>query len=170
MRPGRRCRASGLTRPAAFQLRARPPALVESELVVVGARVNFLNVEDFVDVLLRFGKLDAGTAVDPAVYVRLPSVVGRQAEADVVVLADKPAEVERSVPDVDLGVVEVVDLEAGAAGVQRDAPRGVREKLHEADGTRVRLGVRVELALPVDHGRDERGVEIVVAGVPGDDV
>jgi hypothetical protein len=63
-------------RPRSDCERVRRP-LVQLELVLVGARVNLLQIEDFIDILARLGKLDARIPVDPAVHVRLPGVVRR---------------------------------------------------------------------------------------------
>src|SRR4029079_346031 len=76
----------------------------------------------------------------------------------------------RAVADVDLRVVEVGYLELRAAGARGDSLRGLGQELHQPDRPPVRARVRLELALLVDHGGEQRGVEVVVVRVPTDDL
>src|SRR5919202_6432032 len=80
------------------------------------------------------------------------------------------AEVPGAVADVDLRLVEVLDLEARAAGADGDPLRRRRLKLHQAERARVRAGARAELALLVDDRGEERRVEPIVPRVPADDL
>src|SRR5215471_19175468 len=75
------------------------------------------------------------------------------------------AEVPRAVADVDVGVREVRDAEAAAAGVLGDALCRARRQLHQSDRPRTRAGVGIELALRFDHRGQQRGVELVLLGV-----
>src|SRR5215204_5817730 len=79
------------------------------------------------------------------------------------------AEVPRAVADVDLGVVQIVGRELGAARAERDPLRRRRLKLHQADRARRGLGVGLELALLVDDRGQKRRLELVVARVRTDD-
>ena len=65
---------------------------------------------------------------------------------------------------------EVGDDEPVSPGPERDALRGLGKELHEADRAGSRLRVRVEAALHVDDGGEERRVEVVVRGVAAEDV
>ena len=105
----------------------------------------------------------------PVIDVVLPRVVGGESGALVVVLVEQVPQVPGAVADVDLGVVEVGDAELGAPRVDGDPLRGVGKQLHQPDRARARARVRAELALLVDHARQQRRVEPVVARVAAHD-
>src|ERR1044071_4359981 len=84
-------------------------------------------------------------------------------------LLEEVLEVPGAVANVQLWVREVADAERRAAGADRDAACRRRRELHQPDGTRLRVRRRVELRLLVDHGREERRVEVVVVRVRTDD-
>src|SRR5512133_638951 len=141
-----------------------------AELVRVHASVELLQSLDLVDVVPRLAELDPDVLPLPAVDVVLAGVVGREREPFVLVVAvEEVAEVPGAIADVDLGVRQVGDAEVVAARVLGDALRRVRRELHEADGARAGAGVGVELALGLDHRREQRRVEAVVRRVTPDD-
>ena len=139
------------------------------ELVPVGAAVDRNDVEHVVDVGAGLRELDPDTLLAPAVDVALTRVVRGERRAGAAVLAHQLAQVPRAVADVDLGVEQVADHETVAAGAQRDRPAGLGEELHQAEGAGRGACVGTEPALGVDHGREKRRVEVVVARVRRDD-
>src|SRR5436190_19357461 len=80
------------------------------------------------------------------------------------------ADVPGAVANVDLGGVEIGDPEPGTAGSLGDPHCRLWQQLHEADRSAVRARLSLELALLVDHRRQQRRVEPVVAGVAADDL
>src|SRR5215210_329112 len=78
-------------------------------------------------------------------------------------------EVPGAVADVELRVVEIVQPEARAAGVEGDPFRGGRLELHQADRTRRRASARLKLALLIDDGSEQLRPETVVARMRPDD-
>jgi hypothetical protein len=69
---------------------------------------------------------------------------------------------------VQVGVEQVGGgVELGAAGVKRDAARGVGQKLHQPTCAASLQALPVELGLLVDDGRHQCRVEVVVPGVAG---
>src|SRR5439155_11413107 len=105
-----------------------------------------------------------------AVDVVLTGVIRRQGGAFVPVLLDQVLEVPAAVPHVDLRVVEVVDPEARAAGVEGDSLGRVRQELHQADRARLGACVRLELRLLVDDRREQRRVEVVIVRMASHDL
>src|SRR6476661_781943 len=80
------------------------------------------------------------------------------------------AEIPGAVADVDLGVVEILDFEPRAAGMEGNSFRRVRKELHQADRAGGRPGIGFELRLLIDDRRQKRGVEVVVARVAAHDL
>src|SRR5205823_2766645 len=113
----------------------------------------------------RLGETDAGAAGEPPVDVVLARVVGGEGRPLVAVLVQQVAEVPRAVADVDLWVVEVGDREPRPTGVDGYPLGSRRQQLHEAYGPGLRLCVRAELRLGIDHRCEQRGVEAVVPRV-----
>jgi hypothetical protein len=108
---------------------------------------------------------------EPAVDVSLPGVICGQREPHVaVVAAPQVVQVPGAVAHVDLRVPEVRDDEPRAPGPQGDSLRGLREELHEPDGARGGLDVRIEATLRVDHRCEHRRIEVVVPRVRAHDV
>src|SRR5215210_1594032 len=125
-----------------------------------------LDPSDVVPGLCKRDPLPLGA---PVVDVVLAGVVGGERGALVVVLVEQVPQVPGAVAHVDLRVVEVGDAKPGASCVNRDALRGGGKQLHQADRARARARARAELALLVDHARQQRGVEPVVARVAAHD-
>src|SRR5438034_1433312 len=136
----------------------------------VGVAIDALEVLDAVDITARLRELDALSLLQPGVDVVLPRVVGGEREALVSVLVEEVSQVPGAVADVDLRVVEVADAETGAAGVNGDPLRGRGQELHQPDRTRARARIGPELALLVDDSGEQGRVEVVVLGVPADDL
>src|SRR3954453_9441127 len=137
--------------------------LTEPELVPVGTPVDPLQLLDMRDIRARFGELNPLPARPPGVDVLLPRVVCGECEPLVpAVLDHQVMEVPRPVADVELRVVQVAEHELRAAGADRDALRGRRLQLHQADRACARLRIRAELRLLVDHCREQRRVQVVV--------
>src|SRR5439155_4905180 len=88
----------------------------------------------------------------------------------VAVLLQQVAEIPGAVPDVELGVVEILDPELRPARMDGDSLGRVREELHQTDRAGGRPGVRLELRLLVDDRGQERRVEVVVARVATNDL
>ncbi len=96
-------------------------------------------------------------------------MVGGERQPRLTVEIAEVREIPGAVAHVDLGVVEIRDDEAVSPGPERDPLRRLREELHQPDRARARARVGVELALRVDHAREQRGRQIVVPGMCPDD-
>src|SRR5919201_3581357 len=104
-----------------------------TQLLPVTASVEGLQVLDSCDIVARLGERDAFTSPVPLVDVLLPCVVRGQGRSFVLVLVQQVTQVPRAVANVDLGVVELVDPEPGAACVDSDPLGGIGKQLHQAD-------------------------------------
>ena len=97
-------------------------------------------------------------------------VVGGEGGDHVAVVAvEQFAQEEGAVADVDFGVAEVVELEGRAAAVALDVLRRFRRDLHQAARAGAR-GLVAERRLGVDHGGDQRRVDVLFLGLLADDV
>ena len=143
---------------------------LEPELGAVRAGVDRLQLLHALDVVARLGELDPAPLFPPAVDVRLAGVVGGERELLVLVLVEQVAQVPGAVADVQLRVDEVALVPAAAAGAVGDPLRGRGQELHQADCAGAGHGIGLELRLLVDHGREQVRLEVVVLGVPDDDL
>src|SRR5262249_36064377 len=140
------------------------------EVFAVGVAVDLFQILDPLDVGARLCELDPDAVAPPAVDVVLAGVVGGERGALVTVLLQQVAQVPRSVADVDLRVVQVVDAERGSAGVERNSLGRVRQQLHQANRAGARPRIRLELGLLVDDSSQKGRIEIVVACVTANDL
>ena len=132
--------------------------------------VDLLDPLDLRDVAPRLRELDPDALLAPAVDVARACVVGGERGALVAVAVEEVAEVPRAVADVDLGRRRGRRRRTASPPVRTAMPRAVSGSScirPDRAGVRARLGV--EPALGVDHGREQRRVEVVVLRVAAHD-
>src|SRR5665811_2192798 len=144
-----------------------------SQLPPVALAVLATLLEHVGDVGPRFverDRLDPQRDPTPALGLGRARVVGgERGDLVAVELRQQLPQVEGAVADVDVGVGEIGRPEIGAAAAVLDLVGGFRRHLHQPAraGTR---GLVAEARLGIDHGRDQRGVDLLFVGLLADDV
>src|SRR5581483_6535520 len=114
--------------------RARPPSRSSvPQILAPRVAIHALQMLDTLHVRGRLRELDRLALRPPRIDVALAGVVRGEHEPLAAVLAEEVLEVPRAVADVDLRVVEIRRVEPRSAGADRDAARGRRRELHQAD-------------------------------------
>src|SRR3954447_16219535 len=162
----------------ATAIQARRTGL-QAEFARISPRVVLASLEHLLDVVARLREWNVGFGVEglraprslyPFIDVAEAGVVGGECQRLAPVVAvEQPAEIPRSVRDVDLRSREIRLREADATRLLRDEVRGVGRDLHQAACTSHARAVG-ELRLLVDDAADERRVEALLLRLLPDDV
>src|SRR6186997_287800 len=153
--------------------RGRAAAGLITELPRVLAAVLPALRQHLFDVGPGFGEgdlLDGEVRSAPIIGVAGAGVVGGERGRLVAVIAvEQFPQQEGSVANIDFGVSQVLQFEARSFAVLSDRVSGVGSDLHQPARSRARFLV-LELRLGVDHGGDQRRVDVLFGGLLADHV